>query len=106
MENKLWCCETFIQADSSDPNSKRFCLGESEPYETRFTTTGELYRACVKALGRCIGKVYIDPNAQQVGWIFLKKAPDNNGCIETWVSVFTKQPKKVSWTKAEYPTFR
>jgi len=84
---------------------------DSEIYQTRYQTTSELYRACVKMHGRCTGKVYIGEGTQ-VGWIFLKKNTESErgskpkGCFETWVTVYAKPPVKVvKWEGAEYPAF-
>lgn len=73
--------------------------GESGVYESRYETTGELYRGLIKEYGRCAGKVYIDLKTggrKCVGWVFVKrqKYEDANETylMETWVSMHEKKP--------------
>ena len=112
----LYCKEDSVHVvGESGVFQKRVGLGGTDVYETRYESTGDLYRSCMKEYGRCIGKMYIDKvgllgtpiGAQQVGWIFLKRAPENDGCIETWVTVFTEPPvRTVAYSAPKYPTFR
>jgi hypothetical protein len=110
----LYCQETMYHRESNDPD-KRYSLGMGEVYETAHETTGSLYRACSREFGRCIGKVYIDDVAplgtttiaKQVGWVFLKKNPEGDGCIETLVEVYTKPPvRRVVIEGGTHPKFR
>ena len=84
--------------------------GEDELTPTGFDTTGELYRALsgqakeysYRALGRCIGKVYmdVDGKARQVGWVFVARNPEPvnrgdtqpTGLREAWVTVHSEPP--------------
>jgi hypothetical protein len=107
----LFCQEMVVGVENAGKdNEKRVGYGTSDPYETAFTHTGELYRACVKQFGRCTGAMYADPNARKIGWVFLKKV--NKGLQEmwlreTWVEVFSKPPVRTySWSQPEYPTFK
>jgi len=110
----LYCSETevFIENSGKD-NEGRYSNGGNEPYETYCETTGKLYKACVKAHGRCTGKMYVDRKngkTVQTGWVFVKKAAqgrrDLPGLIETWVSVWVVPPKKVVSFEGEVlPTF-
>ena len=84
--------------------------GEDPIVETRYETTGALFRALSgqdkahpwEALGRCTGKVYIDraDKAEQVGWVFEARNPEpvNRGDTQptglrvAWVTVFDSPP--------------
>jgi hypothetical protein len=103
--NELYVSEEYICIDGE----KRFSGGGGDdPYLTRYTTTGDLYRACVKQYGKCLGKMYVgEDKPQQVGWIFFRKATNKDEYDqEVWITVFKKLPiKRVSW-EVEYPTFK
>lgn len=111
----LWCAEDCAHV-FFDTCNNRVGLGAGEPYETAFKTTGALYRACLKEHGRCVGTIRVGEwgplgtgvGSRKVGWVFLKKAPDDmGGCIETCVTVYIIPPRRVvSWTTPEYPSFR
>lgn len=103
----LYCSESYVHV----VGEKRFNLGTfGEPYETSFDNTGDLYRACVKEHGRCISKQYIENSTgrdYQIGWVFLKRNPEGEGCIEAWVTCMKTPPKRqVEYVGAEYPTFK
>jgi hypothetical protein len=84
--------------------------GEEPLTETRHETTGALFRALSgrdrshpwEALGRCIGRSYVDgPDGPvQSGWVFEARNPDPvargdtqpTGRRESWVRVFTAPP--------------
>jgi hypothetical protein len=105
--SNLYCSEdnVYIDGKSTDENAKRWRGGMSAPYETAHEDTGSLYRACVKTLGRCTGKMYVG-NGKQVGWVFLKKNPEGSGCIETWIEVYVSPPvQSVSWNEPVFPKF-
>jgi hypothetical protein len=76
-------------------------IGEEEAHETRFDTTTELYRFCLKEFGRCKSKVMIDTKDGQVmhvGWFFERreKYEDTNETYlrGVWVTVHEKLPTK------------
>ena len=80
-------------------NATKGCrYGDDEPYETRFTSWGRLYRDCAREYGRCQSKVYIDKGdkAKAIGWVFVKrvKYTDCNEWFtqEAWVTVHTGAP--------------
>jgi hypothetical protein len=105
--NELYVSEDYICIDGE----KRFSGGGIDaPYLTRYTTTGELYRACVRQHGRCVSKEYIDiaGKAVQVGWVFYRKAVSKDRYdMEVWITVFKTPPtKRTVYEGAEYPTFR
>jgi hypothetical protein len=113
----LYCEENYVYIqDQGTDKEKRYHSGDAEPYQTRYSTTGQLYRACVREHGRCTGKMYQDlkdGKTIQVGWVFLKKAapergePNPTGLQETWVTVYRTPPEKmITWTPPEYPTFK
>lgn len=124
MGQNLWCMEKSVHViPLKNGDKSRVGLGTSEPYETAFETTGDLYRACVRQFGRCIGGYYRQwglgqvekvcgahhAAARKIGWVFLKAAMTEGleGCVETWVTVYTKPPKRIiRWEGAEYPTFK
>jgi hypothetical protein len=102
---ELYVEENHICVDGE----KRFGGGDIPPYLTNLTTPGDLYRACVKQHGKCLGKMYVgEDKPQQVGWIFFRKATNKDEYDqEVWITVFQKLPvKHVSWTDGEYPTFK
>jgi hypothetical protein len=102
--NELYVSEDYICIDGE----LRFSGGDIQPYLTRHTTTGNLYRDCLKEYGKCIGKVWVgEDKPKQVGWVFFQKGIDKNHYDrEVWITVFSKLPiKKVSW-EVEYPTFK
>lgn len=61
------------------------------------TTMGELYRNLRSWHGRCDSSVYVDTNegVKKVGWHFVKRADDGNGCIGTWATVYEREVKRV-----------
>jgi hypothetical protein len=99
----------MIYASESHVNRTRECrFGDSPVYETYCETTGELFRACQREHGRCIGAVYVDrPGAgeppMRVGWVFLKReayddAPRETYLHETWIYVHVG-PDEVTRTR-------
>jgi hypothetical protein len=104
--NELYVSEDYVCIDGE----KRFSGGGSMfPNITRYTTTGDLYRACVKQHGKCLGKMYVgEDKPQQVGWIFFRKATNKDEYDqEVWITVFKTPPtKRTVYEGAEYPTFR
>ena len=77
-----------------------YLIGNNEPYESRYDTLGEVYRACVREFGRCISKVYVDGNgaAHPIGWIFQKTAHYEDTkepfLQEVWVTLHTAPPDR------------
>lgn len=94
MSANLWCSEDQVWL----VGEKGYRLGEGHPYETFTDDRGELFRACRRHLGRVSGSVYVDVAGKptRVGWVFLKKNPDGEGIIETWVTVYTEPPMRVT----------
>lgn len=88
----LYTRETVIN------RTENYNCGSSGVYETFADTPGDLYRACLRNLGRCIGSIYIDKDgkATRVGWVFLKRERyEDTGqpfLCETWVEVHTGPP--------------
>lgn len=93
--------------------------GEDPLTETAHETTGDLFRSLAgmdksrpwEALGRCTGKVRIDPDGQQVGWVFEARNPEpvNRGDTQptglrvAWVTVHDAPPTVT--TKMHYHRF-
>lgn len=48
-------------------------FGDSEPYEPYTDNIKELFQSMQREYGRCTGKIYIDPDATPIGWVFEKK---------------------------------
>jgi len=92
----LYCSESHVLVDNpGKDNEQRIGLGEGEAYQTAHSKTGNLYRACQRQYGRCVGHVFVDANKtpRKVGWVFLQKNPDQKGTLlETWVSVYLSPP--------------
>lgn len=96
--------ETYVNA------TKEYVFGDSgEPQEAWTNSVGELFRACQREFGRCIGKMYRDSDdgPEQVGWVFSKRMAyeDDRDSFyerEVWVEVFTTWEKTVR-IKAEHP---
>lgn len=87
--------------------------GEDPITETRYETTGDLFRALAgrgqypwETLGRCTGKVYLDgpDGAVQVGWVFVARNPEPvnrgdeqpTGLREAWVTVHEAPPTRTT----------
>lgn len=65
------------------------CTGILEPYEIDIDTMQELFLFLQCEYGRCIGKLYYEPNdiskqAYQVGYVFEKQVKYQD-CAETYV---------------------
>lgn len=77
--------------------TKGYRIGDDSPQETRFETTGELFKFCQKEFGRCVSKQYIG-DGQQIGWVFEKNVryTDCNEYYlqETWVSIHEALPER------------
>lgn len=85
--------------------------GEDPLTETAYDNTGDLFRALSgrnperpwEALGRCIGKVYVDgpDGPEQRGWVFVARNPEpvNRGDTQptglrvAWVTVYDRPPE-------------
>ena len=82
-------------------NNTYHTIGDSEVYESRFETPGEVYRYALKEYGRCIGKVYVDEAGRRlhIGWAFQKRRKYDDCAetylAETWVTIHTA-PREVS----------
>ena len=81
--------------------TKGWRIGEDEPQETRFETTGELFKFCLKEYGRCASKMYIttkDSQDKYIGWVFEKNVSytdcDEKYLQETWVTVHDALPER------------
>lgn len=79
--------ETWINA------TERYIIGNSDlPVDdSTIKTLSDLYRYGVKNYGRCVSKMYIDPNARHIGYVFEgiahyedTKEPYKR---ETWLSI-------------------
>jgi hypothetical protein len=110
-DTELYCSETTVCIENyGKDNEKRFGSGgDTAPYLTRYSSTGDLFRACLKQCGRCISKMYVgEDKPKQVGWVFFRKSRNKNEYdLETWVEVFLSPPeKRVVWTPGLHPTFK
>lgn len=80
----LYVQEAWVNA------TERLRAGESEVYESGYASPGDLFRAAVRAHGRCVGKVYIGDGIP-VGWCFVKCARyEDTGetyLLETWITL-------------------
>ena len=93
----LWIQETFVDVD------KQARFGESDVYETRHETLGDLYRSCRAEYGRCTSRVYIDQEdgtPKGIGWVFLSRQaydddPKSTYLREVWVTVHEGPPRTV-----------
>lgn len=91
----LWISEAFVNA------TKEAIFGDSPPYETHTDDIGKLFKSLQREYGKCTGKVYQDPDARRIGWVFQKRMRyedahrDGNGRYsekahyirEVWVTV-------------------
>jgi len=93
-----------VIGDDSEGDAERYGAGEdtidlADTYMGEDATIGEIFRACQREHGRCIGKVFVDrflhsdpPKA--IGWVFVKreKYEDVNEYFlhETWVTLIDK----------------
>lgn len=73
-------------------------LGDSAVYEAFTDDVGVLFTSLQKEYGRCTGKIYVDPDNKQVGWIFEKhkQYDDSNDTflLQTWVTLHNGMPKR------------
>ena len=98
----IYIQETYINKTAG------YTVGESEVFETRFDSLGELYRAMVKEHGRCISKVYVGEGTP-IGWVFIgtdryidTREPYQR---ETWVTVHASMPvRTVSYSEINITT--
>ena len=63
----MWVKEDFVNATKN----QRF--SDSPWYETRYESPGDLYRSLQGEYGRCVSRIYRDPDARPVGWVFQKR---------------------------------
>lgn len=72
-------------------------IGESDVFESCYSTPSEVYRGAMREHGRCIGKVYVDRGGSvlHVGWVFQKRVKyddcDETFLRETWVTIHSAQ---------------
>jgi len=92
-QQHLWVDETWVNA------SERYCMGNSDVYETRHSTIEELFQAEQEEYGRCVGKAYAkyeDGTSKQVGWVFQRQMTYEDTkepyLQETIVEVYTEKP--------------
>lgn len=69
-------------------------FGDSEWYEAYTDDKGRLFKDMQKEYGRCSGKMYVEPDGKQVGWVFVKsmqyedaRSKDEVYIREVWVEV-------------------
>ncbi len=90
----LYAQETFIN------RTQNARVGESDVFETFTDDRGKLYRSMRQEYGRCTGKVHIDPDAREIGWVFVKRTKyedcDETYLQETWVTVHTAKPTRTT----------
>lgn len=92
MEKTLWIKESFV-------NETEGCqFGDSDWYETFTGNIKQLFISLQKEYGRCTSKMYIDPDAKQVGWVFEKEMQYED-CKKyykrvVWVEVSKTEPVK------------
>ncbi len=68
------------------------------PYEPYTDNIADLFLSYQREFGRCISKIYMDPDAQAIGWVFEKKMKYSD-CNEyylqhTWVTLHNTAPVK------------
>lgn len=114
IDEALWCVETSVHIEQAgQENEKGAILGIGEPYQTAYAKVGDLYRACLKQHGRCLGYMMVDVDniSHRVGWTFRrrptveemyghsygreKQRVPPHTLLETWVEVFRSPPKQV-----------
>ena len=89
----------FIQETFTN-ETENYRFGESDVYETGYSTVGELFRAVRREYGRCISRVYVDRanDAKPIGWVFERRAKYDD-CNQTylqhtWVTIHDALPTK------------
>lgn len=80
--------ETFVNA------TRGYQYGDTGWYEPFTDNRARLFLALQREYGRCISKMYCEPDGKQVGWVFEKKVEwgDCKGeyyTQETWVEIAT-----------------
>ena len=87
----LYIQETWID------RSGHSVIGDSDIYESRMETKSEVFRACLKSYGRCMGRVYIDGDGKPIpiGWSFEKRDRYEDDVSktfikETWVTLHAR----------------
>lgn len=53
--------------------TKGYRFGNTEPYEPFTDDIGKLFRSLQREYGRCMGRMYVEPNNEPIGWVFSKK---------------------------------
>ena len=88
----LYIQETGINA------TEGHCIGESDVEESFTDDRAELYRCFQREYGRCVGKVRVDPDGREIGWIFQSRIKyedcDETYLREMWITVHTSPPTK------------
>lgn len=59
--------ETFIN------ETKGYICGNTDPYEPFTDNIGRLFLSLQKEYGKCVSRMYVDPDGKPIGWIFQKK---------------------------------
>lgn len=81
-----------VQVDITDPDQNCIVYSDMEDWDAKFPH--EVYYAASKEYGRCIGKIYIDPDARHIGWVFEKRCKysdsDKTYLQHTWIVPFKK----------------
>lgn len=106
--SNLWISEEYYEVNNDE--MKTSFLGETEPFETQYTTLEDLFEGLQQNNGECIGKLYEDEEeTQQTGWAFEKKeayedSPKEFFMRQTLVRVYAEKPVKhvtVTWDIVE-----
>jgi hypothetical protein len=88
----LWIEENHVNETTG------YGISDIPPYETwaEDNEVGALFRDLQREHGRCRSKVYIDPGARPIGWVFTKKRQYTD-CKETylhtvWITLHQQPP--------------
>jgi len=61
-----------------------YITGNTELYKPFTDDIKELLQTLRKEYGECISKIFVDPDAKQIGWVFEKKVKYDD-CNETFL---------------------
>ena len=89
MSKNIYVQEEFVN------ESEGYRLGDSDVFESRFTSKSEAWKHYRREYGRCISKVYIGED-KPIGWVFQKlvKYTDCNEKYlqSAWVTLHAAPP--------------
>ena len=89
--------EVYINA------TEGYRLGDGDMYEPFTDDIGRLFRSMQQEHGRCVGKMYVEPDGRQIGWVFEKRrayedarTKANTYLQRVWVTLHEKKPTKTT----------